>query len=425
MSAAGCAASCIGGCLGSMACCALKSGNTSDFRVSKFMALLLQATMVALTIVIQSTDMSSWIGAVPVIKECGDINGCYAQQVAYRFGFTTSCVFAFHLVLCLLGKFFASKALNSFWVFKFIFVIGGTAALMFVPNSWFTIWGSISDVALGWFLLIQMVWVLDFGYGWNDLWIQNANEDKVAGKSGKAWYIGILFFAAAFLTFSYVWYGLMFRDYASFDSNKMILWINLGVSTLFGIGSLLSPRGGILPSALVIMYIAWLSWSTVLSGTESNYSDTRMGVGLGLAFLLLAYSSIRTNLPQVSAEVEKVPDAFEAQVVSSDAAPAIVTGTPVDVGVPEQEKMEAGMSKKHEKESKPKEIGSWKAIVFINSMHLSGACYLMNLCISWKNSPLGEENMISYWIQATAAWVMLGLYGWTLIVPALCTSRQF
>jgi hypothetical protein len=170
----GCFGSCLAGCCGSMTCCALKSGNTSDFRISKFLALFLQIIMVTMTLVLQSTDMASWMGKIPVVKECGTDNGCYSLQIAYRLGFTTAIVFGLHLVLCLLGRWCGNKAINSYWVFKYVFVIGGSFLMLFIPNSFFAVWGGIAGVVLGWFLLIQMVWVLDFGYGWNDLWLGNA-----------------------------------------------------------------------------------------------------------------------------------------------------------------------------------------------------------------------------------------------------------
>ena len=432
---AGCAASCIAGCCGSMACCALKSGNTSDFRISKFLALLLQATMVTMILVLQSTDMASWMGKIPVVKQCGVDNTCYSLQIAYRLGFATASVFAFHLVLCLLGKCVGNKAINSFWVFKFVFVMGGSFILLFIPNAFFTVWGGIADVALSWFLLIQMVWVLDFGYGWNDIWIKNAMEDKSKGLSGKCWYIGLLGFSVIFLVCSYVWYGFLFRDYADINSNRLILGLNVGVSTTLGVLSVFAPRGGILPGSLVILYIAWLSWSTVLSGSNLLTTDTKMGVGLALAFLLLGYASYRAKLPQVTAtqkdQKTETKEPAEVSVNNAEGAvTAVVEGTPVEASAPPLNNIEEGNTKhpaavEEKKPEEPATTGSWKSLVFINSMHLSAACYLMNLCVSWSHSPRGEETMIAYWVQAVASWVMLTLYAWTLIAPAVCKSRQF
>ena len=433
---AGCAASCIAGCCGSMACCALKSGNTSDFRISKFLALLLQVTMVTMILVLQSTDMSSWMGKIPVVKECGTDNACYSLQIAYRLGFATAMVFAFHLVLCLLGKCVGNKAINSFWVFKFVFVMGGSFLLLFIPNSFFTVWGGIADVALSWFLLIQMVWVLDFGYGWNDIWVNNAIEDKAKGLTGRSWYIGLLVFSIIFLIGAYVWYGFLFHDYADMNSNRLILGLNVGISTTLGVLSVFAPRGGILPGSLVILYIAWLSWSTVLSGENMLTTDVKLGVGLALAFLLLAYSSYRAKLPQVTAATETVKQDQVTHVQASNqaedgvAVAAVVEGAPVEATAPAQNNIEEGVPAhakpvEEKKSTESASSGGWRALVFVNSMHLSAACYLMNLCVSWSHSPRGEETMIAYWVQAIASWVMLTLYAWTLIAPAVCKSRQF
>lgn len=386
-------------------------------------------------LVLQSTDMVSWMGKIPVVKECGDDNACYSLQIAYRLGFATAMVFAFHLVLCLLGKCVGNKAINSFWVFKFVFVMGGSFLLLFIPNAFFTVWGGIADVALSWFLLIQMVWVLDFAYGWNDIWVNNAIEDKSKGLTGRSWYIGLLVFSIIFLVCSYVWYGFLFHDYADMNSNRLILGLNVGISTTLGVLSVFAPRGGILPGSLVILYIAWLSWSTVLSGTNMLTTDAKLGVGLALAFVLLGYASYRAKLPQVTSnETEKSKEVGQVKSAPVDdnagVVAAVVEGTPVEAAAPVQNNIEEGNPAKAQpvNEKKPEESsasGSWKALVFVNSMHLSAACYLMNLCVSWSHSPRGEETMIAYWVQAIASWVMLTLYAWTLIAPAVCKSRQF
>jgi hypothetical protein len=159
-------------------------------------------------------------------------------------------------------------------------------------------------------------------------------------------------------------------------------------------------------------------------------SDKKLVVGLSLGFGLLTYASYRTKLPQVSTKVE--PTKEESHPTPQASAPVTVvveeaTTTEATSEAPAQERMEAGISRSNktpEKESNP-EKGGWRALLFINSMHMSAACYFMNLCVSWSHSPKGEDNMISYWVQAVASWTMLSLYAWTLIAPAVCKSRQF
>jgi hypothetical protein len=414
-------ASCAAGCLGSFACCALSSGHSDDFKVSKFLAMLLQLFSTALILVVQATDTPSWLSKVAGIKECGEDANCYSVQIAYRIGFATACVFAFHLVLSLLGRCMANKALNSYWIFKFFFVVGGAAAMMFIPNGFFNVWGGIAGVALGWFLVIQMIWIIDFAFSWNDLWITNAAEDRAASKSGKSWYIGILFFAVVFLAGAYVTYGILFKDYGDMNEyNRAVLGVNVGVSTGLGLLSVFSPRGGILPASLVILYVAWLSWSTMVSSDSLYTSNARMAIGITLAGIILIYSTSKAHLPQVASDVNKdatVPEASAPQADTDDA--------PVPAAAPTQEAaMEQGESQKKE-EPKRSNDGSWRLIFFINSMHLSAACYLMTLCLTWTKSTEGGDQRIAYWVQAVSAWAMLLVYSWTLVAPIVCRSRQF
>lgn len=403
------AASCALSCLGSLACSAITKGNTSDYRVSKLLAVVLQIMSVSLILIIQSTNTSQWLSKIPGVQECGNDNACYSLQIAYRIGFTTACVSGFHLLLSLLGRCFANKALNSFWVFKFLFVIAGSFLLLMVPNKWFTIWEGFANIALSWFLLIQMVWILNFAYTWNDIWVSNAIEDKSVGRSGAGWYIGLLLFSCLFLGVAYTWYGFLFAELGNEHSNKSILALNVGASTFLGFVSLFCPRGGILPSSVIVLYIAWLSWSTVYSAPGIPPTDTRLIIGLTLAMILLIYSSYQMKLPQVAAGAVK--DAVKADTLAIQ-----------HVEAPVQESMDFGEKPKEQEDS---EVGNWGYITLYNSMHLSAACYLMNLSLSWTNSRIGEQNMIAYWVQAISAWSMLTLYAWTLIAPAICTSRQF
>ena len=411
-------------CFGSLACTALTKGNTSDYRVSKLMAVILQITSVTLILVLQSTDLESWLRKIPGVRECGLDNACYSLQIAYRLGFTTACVFAFHIVLGMLGRCFANKALNSFWVFKFVYVIAGSLVALMIPNKWFVVWAGISNVALAWFLLIQMVWVLDFGYSWNDLWLSNAAEDKSHRKSGTVWYVGLGLFACIFLAAAYTWYSFQLIEQSPSiyrysysaemqkEMNRTLLYINIGASSFLGLMSMFSGRGGILPASLLILYIAWLSWSCIFSAVGIVTTDTRLAVGMSLGMTLMIYASYQTHLPQTA-----------KQVVEQVAEPTTDSENEQVVTAPSQDSMEKGQPR-NTPETKPEE-GSWKYITFMNTMHLSAACYFMNLCISWTHSPIGESNMISYWVQACASWVMLILYAWTLVAPCICNSRQF
>jgi len=302
--------------------------------------------------------------------------------------------------------------LNSFWIFKFVFVIAGSVLFALIPNGFFNVYAKIASVILGWFLLVQMVWIIDFGFSWNDLWVTNAAEDRLAGKSGKSWLIGILVFAVSFLIGAYVWYGFMYKGNSLNYNSKVILGVNVGVSTALGLVSVFSPRGGILPASLVVLYIAWLSWSILQSAAVRIVDNAQLGIGLTLAFVVLIYSSYKAGLPVTAAA---------APVEDKSAAPA---AAPEGAAPVQEAAMEEGKSK----DAKPKETpekGSCRYILFMNSMHLSAASYLMILCVSWSKSQLGAGNDVLFWVQAVAAWVMMLLYGWTLIAPLVCSNRQF
>jgi hypothetical protein len=132
-----------------------------------------------------------------------------------------------------------------------------------------------------------------------------------------------------------------------------------------------------------------------------------------LAAVVLLYATFQGDVPQVASNEKKEITASSDAVNSLEAAPV-------------QESMRATeATPKTTTENKNEAVGSWKYIFIFNSMHLSAACYLMNLTLSWANSSAGLENRISYWVQAVSAWAMLTLYAWTLIAPLICPTREF
>ncbi len=427
----------IGGCFGACICTGAKRHNVS-YIMSKTMALIFQFVTVVLILIIQSTDLSSWLDSVSGTDECKTDEECYVRQAAYRVGFSGTLVFLFHLVI-LCFRISSRMLINSYWAGKIVFLVGVSGLFLLVPNVFFSVWGGIAEVLSGGFLFLQMVWILDLGYTWSDKWTSKAQDKKVMNRTWRHLYFGIFSISVGLVVLAYLWFGLSLRaSYADLHANRAIMWINLVACTALVVGSIFSPKGSVLPTCLLMLYIAYLSWSIGWSGegNDNVTSDGRLAVSLILALATLVYATIRTNLPHIRSTINFNQDASKTVVYPP--APVSRAGTVADpvakavtIEAPEQKGMDS--VPRHSTETivvdKPEseenvDEGTWMEIAYLNVLHITALSYLMSICLSWKKSPQGPDTMVFYWVQAAVGWAMIAIYGWIIFHPLVRTAIQ-
>jgi len=98
-----------------------------------------------------------------------------------------------------------ATALHRYWIAKFFGPFLLTCIFLIFPNNWvdgfpfFLPFVAVVVAAL--FLLLQMMLLLDIGYSWNDIWIENALEDQRndVEATGRSWFIALIVSGAIFV----------------------------------------------------------------------------------------------------------------------------------------------------------------------------------------------------------------------------------
>lgn len=216
----------------------------------------------------------------------------------YRICFALCCFFA--LMACIMMGVRSSRdprtpIQNGFWAFKFLIVIGIAIGAFFIPEGsfaptwmWFGLLGGLA------FIVIQLVLIVDFGHTWAETWVGRYEETE-----SKTWYCALL--SVTFLQYALTIAGvsLLFIHYTTADDcslNKFFISINLILCVATSVVSVLPavqdrlPNSGLLQSAMVSLYVMYLTWSAVANNPGEN-------VNFSFVFCLeLIISLFRPNL---------------------------------------------------------------------------------------------------------------------------------
>lgn len=237
----------------------------------------------------------------------------------YRICFALCCFFALMAVMMLgvrSSRDPRTPIQNGFWGLKFLIVIGIAIGAFFIPEGsfaptwmWFGLIGGLM------FIVIQLVLIVDFGHTWAETWVGRYEETE-----NKSWYAALL--SVTFLQYALTIAGvaLLFIHYTTSDDcslNKSFISINLILSVAVSVVSVLPmvqdrlPNSGLLQSAMVSLYVTYLTWSAVANNPDPVCNPGLFGkaggdpankvafdntsiIGLVIWLLCILYTSLRS-----------------------------------------------------------------------------------------------------------------------------------
>uniref|UniRef100_A0A914X0P9 Uncharacterized protein n=1 Tax=Plectus sambesii TaxID=2011161 RepID=A0A914X0P9_9BILA len=196
---------------------------------------------------------------------------------------------------------------------------------------------------------------------------------------------------------------------------------------------------GLLQSSFITLYIMYLTWSAMMNNPEKacNPSLIEMFIPKGnstttpspdgkqfaaplpmqsivsllLWFLCLLYASIRTSS---HTSLGKITGAEQT--------------TLADGSAPMDSDEEGGSSKRNKAWDNEKE-GVAYSYSFFHFMFALASLYVMMTLTSWykPESDLSHlnSNTASMWVKIVSSWMCVGIYGWTLVAPAVFPDREF
>ncbi|XP_034947942.1 probable serine incorporator isoform X2 [Chelonus insularis] len=379
-----------------------------------------------------------------------DCQSAVGYLAVYRICFIVS-LFFFLMSLIMIGvkssKDHRAPIQNGFWAIKFLLVIGGIIGAFFIPEGSFgAVWMYFGMIGGFFFILIQLILIIDFAHSWAEAWVGNYEETE-----SKAWYAALL--GSTFITYALAITGivLLFIHFTlphDCSLNKFFISFNLILCVIASAVSILprvqefQPRSGLLQSSFVSLYVVYLTWSGVSNSPDHQCNPGLLGIitnndvkaqnqvafdkesviGLIIWFTCVLYSSIRT-----ASKSSKIT--MSDKVLIQDNGAVRNTGDPSLIGNEvdgRNHDSESGDSPKVWDNEEDQVAYNWS---FFHLMFALATLYVMMTLTNWykPNSSLNtlNSNPASMWVKIISSWMCLGLYTWSLIAPAVLTNRDF
>lgn len=327
-------------------------------------------------------------------------------------------LFVFFFIHAVLLRFVAACArfdASSWWTKLFGFVVLLILAWL-LPNSFYAVYMQFARVISAFFLLFQLILLIDFAYTWNASW----TSDEKPWQKGVI-VASVLLFAASLTAFvlHLIYFGTAVGVGAC-HTQKFFIAFTLVLTFLMtgiSVSNIIKDGGGLLPAAVVTLYSYWLLFTALTSDpSECNNVSSRskeiapliIGLLLTTASVTYASWSLATN----------------ANLFSHDAP----------VQARDEEKAAAKEEEEEEAEEPVDSVASQEQAqrsARFHALMASASMYLCMLMSAWgsQSSAEGGAHMdlstTNMWIKIVTQWICILLYTWTLLAPVICTNRTF
>lgn len=298
------------------------------------------------------------------------------------------------------------------WMMKIICWCLLVIFTFFLPNGIISFYEASSKFGSGFFLLIQVVLLLDFVHGWNDKWV---------GYEEQFWYIALFVVSLVCYVATFSFSALLFHWFTPSGQdcglNSFFIIMTLFLAIVFAIVALHPViNGSILPASILSFYCMYLCYSGLASEPrdyECNglhrhseaVSTGRLTLGLITTVLSVVYSAVRAG--------------SSSAVLSPPSSPRAGAGRPL-----------LPMDKADEEDEKDKSKPVSYSYSFFHIIFSLASMYSAMLLTGWSTS-VGESGKLvdvgwpSVWVRIITGWATAGLYIWSLVAPLLFPDREF
>eukprot|EP00796_Vickermania_ingenoplastis_P004814 gene4814-3456_t len=331
-------------------------------------------------------------------------DACAGEMVAYRISFALAVFFFIHWLsvsdlTCCIASSSRAKMQTSFFTVKSVvlgFILAGT---FFIPNTFFYLYAYVCMFASALFLLLNIIFMVDFSYFWNDDWGRRAEHN------GKwMWYLlivaaGSFLIGAGVCVASYI----IFVPHGDCNFNAFAVTSILVGALLYTVLSIWLPHGSIVPSSIVFIYTSTVMFTTLrtqqqprcnrLSGSIGDVSIKQMLLGSLVPSFTLLYAVVSAGGNATSLR-------FSAEDEDED-------------------------------EEDPDESGHLSRYLYFHFIMILGSMYLAMLATGWHVNGGGDDVLtgstkVAAVVRYVTVWLAIALYLWTLVAPyTCCRDRDF
>ncbi|KAG1672210.1 hypothetical protein FOA52_002911 [Chlamydomonas sp. UWO 241] len=374
-----------------------------------------------------------------------DMDQWYGQAAVYRVSMG-SFMFFITMAGIMVGVKYTSDSRDRYlhhgnWLLKLAVWLVFTALPFLFPNNVVEAYAWVARVGSGFFLIIQMVILLDFVQTWNDSWVSAGEEDTT-------WLYALLGLTVAAYTGVLTMAGLMFHWFAppgiegGCALNVTFVTLGLLLVVSFALVSLhpVSSQGSIFPAAMVGVYTMYLCFSAMESEPKeyacnglgqqiTAASGTTLALGMVATLASVVYAAFRagsnTHLFTLEGSLDGGSDGAPEResLLESGAGAAGLDGLPPPG--------EGGMTRSGRRG--PSAMDEFTPVsynyAFFHMIFALASMYMAMLMTGWGAVEQDKERIdvgwASVWVKISAQWLTGLLYVWTLMAPALFPDREF
>ncbi len=165
---AGCAACNLCCCLGKT----LHANRKEQVRTSYIMLIVV---IMAILFVLERY-LNNILDKLDFVLTCPDsagdsISTCLGVSSIYRASLSLAIMHFLIFFICSMRNSMARAVNEGAWVCKFVFLVGVFIALLWVDNKFFVSYANVAKVVSGFFLVFQIIMIIDLSYIWAEKWI--------------------------------------------------------------------------------------------------------------------------------------------------------------------------------------------------------------------------------------------------------------
>jgi hypothetical protein len=341
---------------------------------------------------------------------------------------------------------FGAKVHRGFWFVKFFTLFALLVSTLFIDNDVMEGYRNAARYLSFLFLLMQILLLIEFGYTWNEKWVQY--DEASESESCCGWKLAIIVSAAVLNIGALVMWILAYLQFGhsgcpvqqTMISLTLILTIFLTVISCTKI----APHGTLLTSSVVTAYTTYLCWSALAShpdeqcnpfANRNSNSISDMLIGLLVAAISMAHTAWCATGSK---------DALIGKEPGSDLTQTLEDGTTKET------------SSTQDGDKADEEVVGAESWWYYHLMMVACSMYMAMLLTDWSVQPaeingvpavhLGAQppaltfgaapaappahglsygtSLISFWVKIVSQWICLLIYGWTLLAPYLCREYR-
>ncbi|XP_073136622.1 uncharacterized protein [Henckelia pumila] len=279
---------------------------------------------------------------------------------------------------------------SGWWALKSVLLLVAFVIPFFIPSDYIQLYGEISRVGAGIFLILQLISVIEFITWWNRYWMSDDSDDMKKSSCSIGLFMSTIFYVASVggLVVMYVFYA----SKTSCSLNIFFIsWTAVLLIVMMVISLHSKVNRGLLSSGIMASYIVFLCWTAIRSEPTSEKcshqkQETGHGgwstiVGFVIAICAIVIATFSTGIDSKTFQFRR----DEVQLQEDDI------------------RYHYG---------------------FFHLVFSLGAMYFAMLFISWNLSSLTRKWSIdvgwaSTWVKIVNEWFAATIYMWKLIFPAL------